>query len=418
MAGLVVFIVVCTVAVGQVFRTYVFWDNGFRMRNPVVSVSQSPSCATGGVTLSLLEVKASRFRDLIRGKRTRMVLFEDEGCMRVGERIPVALIIRALPETTVVYRLVGPKVTILELEKTPYSELDKENKKLCKKKYGHRCKTFDHILILTAQLSKPGQWRNFDPGVPFEHPLAKIWNPQHGTTGLAVLDVRDQREFNKAHLPGSRHVPLEPDIARLGPLRPKDLRFEEELIDWIRGRPTLVISQNSRDFRGYNLISALALRNTQPMLHFRDGWEGVHSIPQETPETLSAIPTFTRTKEIQDWTKDNPAWVATGTVAEYNDWILKRGSAMIQVEEGFNSRGLPYRDLNLDLKKVLQTDKFTLSKSQPPKDRPVVVVGRNSLDWRAPKAALWLKSMGYKQVAWFRSGADAIESLPFVHRSD
>ncbi len=252
-------------------------------------------------------------------------------------------------------------------------------------------------------------------GSPRRHPAAKSFNKREFVEELNqghVYDVRPlslKKEFplNKAkNLVFTNYAWVTQKI--LSPLQIKKTKanFTGLVLPQKKEDPVYIISGCTGEFSAYNALTLLASKGYKNLGWFPGGMAefGKKPHPCITPDKLSEA-TIVQAAKVRELIKEKNIFIAD--VREQARFTLV-GATSFPFLEKRNALSIPtYRDkvtaAGLVSNKEIYSNEFMLS---IPKESTILIVGDNEYDWRAYKAAIFLKAKGVKNIYWYRDGME------------
>lgn len=256
-------------------------------------------------------------------------------------------------------------------------------------------------------------------GVPLQHPRAKAVSLKElevaATAGKKIYDLRPKKVFDKGHFKSAIHVPLKNAAAMSASVLPasrlREFDIPKKIFPDDKQQEIYILSYCSGEFSSYNLITLLRDRGYKNIKWLRDGMSSQAGfVGCKTPKALAAVGTATasdiaNTIDVKTKKSKIALFDVRGDLErrKFKSNIL--GSTRINFKQKVNALNIPtYRSRKMTAANLAAKKESLDNVQLSDKGKPVILIGENEYDWRPYKAAILLKSQGFKDVRWYRGG--------------
>jgi rhodanese-related sulfurtransferase len=251
------------------------------------------------------------------------------------------------------------------------------------------------------------------------HPLARSIGWRELWEGLldpkvSVVDIRSPDRYRLWHLPRAINNPFVMDdtqanfdftqlLKNIGKVRRDQLPRD-------KSEKVIVYGQHILDRNALIYIYGLRYFGYTNIEWYREGKIGWHgNAVVETPESVSGIPVVSDRELLQHLKDKKKILIDVRPKRTRRSWIPTSKSVEYSSTYTFESTESVKDDVYYKYKRgdVFYTDKIPGDKA---KDQ-YIVYGIDRADWSALNAIRWMKSLGFKNVSWYRQGFLQWESL-------
>lgn len=401
-----------------------FMDDGVEEiadSDEVVELSETVACQNRPIA-DTFDLLPAQFVNLARGQTSTLIFPFSPSCFVPGRTYNLR-VDRVDPDSGLVY-FQEPKgrIEIVKIERTPLKRLppglanrlnERRERAQARSNRMDNRRRGTHALVFTVKWEQKDNHRE-SFGAPQTHPLATVVTRAEVERmlqeGVPVFDARRPTNVQRTTLPGSKPLLMKnsrvigAEITSPTAMKRRSVKLDNTVLPLDKSAPLIIYSNGPGDFASYNAISLLATEGYQNIKWFRGGIDEWRNLPSETPLTVESV----RTVELEE---------ASQLILKGAQPIDVRGDMNYRVRhitgalsrpffQNVDGDGLPtLRKLNLTHAEIIAANEaFVKDNLEIDKNRPVVVYGRDEYDWRAPKAALALVAMGFKNVYWMRDG--------------
>jgi rhodanese-related sulfurtransferase len=403
---------------------------------PIKPASAASTNCTGKTQEDAIHMNSIKFWRLIANQPVTLYFMDTQKCFTPSQK--VSLFETKTDDGGVYWRTARGTVLVRKVEPITYAEYKKRERTTT---LGKELESFRKKLIEFTGKKEPELDSVSVNAVTvvadkIEDSLKTYGSPRIHPSGKSLKKKEFVEEMKKGHVYDIRpeamakKVPLKyvkkltyadysfvtMDVMSPEQMKKKKVRFKAPPLPKNKNEPIYIIGGCPGEFSGYNTVTLLTEMGYKNVGWYPGGMSeyGKTHHPCITPDKPSdaTIVDAKRVKELIDNkntvildTRSGGAF--TLPKAKFKPFPEKRnGLSMPLYREGVTVTGLTAKK------------EFYKKDVNFPKGKTILVVGENEYDWRGYKATIYLKSKGYQNVYWYRSGMRDWAQKVLIHPNE
>ncbi|MBS1968793.1 MAG: rhodanese-like domain-containing protein [Bdellovibrionales bacterium] len=181
------------------------------------------------------------------------------------------------------------------------------------------------------------------------------------------------------------------------------IRFSKNTLPKNKSEPISIISGCPGEYSAYNTITLLTSMGYKNISWFPGGMSeyGKKAQPCLTPEKPPVAPIL-EASQVREMIQDKKHNEVIDVRSEKRFSLV--GAKPMGFPEKRNALSMPLYRSSITAEGLVSHKEGYKGKIQIGANKNIILVGENEYDWRPLKAAIYLKSKGYKNIYWYRMG--------------
>ncbi len=370
-----------------------------------------------------IHMNSAKFWKVIKNQPETLYFVNTDKCFMPNQKIE--LVETKNSESLVFWRANRGTVKILKVEKINYAEYKKRESHQATEKElnyfknkiadftGRKGPDLDMapliaVTVIADHLSDTLK----SYGSPRVHPEAKSLKKKEFMESLKnshVYDIRPATLKKKVPLEYAKaleyvdYMRISSEILSPEEMKKHKIMFSKNPLPANKGEPVNIISGCPAEYSAYNTVTLLVSMGYRNVGWFPGGMAeyGDKAKPCLTPDKSDAA-IVVEANQVREFMRDKKKNTIVDVRLEKK--FSLPGTLAMSFPEKRNALSMPVFRGRMNAKGLRRHKEGYKNSINIPKNKTIVLIGENEYDWRAYKAAIYLKSKGYKSIYWYRNG--------------